>query len=188
MCGRYTSYLDECDELKSIYTVMRQTYPGIRFHSGEIFPTNTVPLLTGQNNGLQPVPGIWGYPGFDGKGVLINARAETASVKPTFAESVQCRRCVVPTTGYFEWSPTKRKYLFRQPEKKILYLAGLYRNYTDGMRFVILTTAANESTADVHPRMPVILTEEMLEPWGYDAKFAQEYLRAAMPSLVKMEA
>ena len=188
MCGRYTGYVDECEELKTIYTEAVRRYPGVKFHSGEIFPTNTVPLLMGHQEGLAPVPGTWGYPGYNGKGVIINARAETAGVKPTFAESLRYRRCVVPTTGYFEWSAEKRKFLFRQPDRTILYLAGLYREYADGLRFVILTTSANASTADIHPRMPVVLGEDMLELWGYDAKFAEWYLQQVMPWMTRMEA
>lgn len=188
MCGRYTGDEDVCEEMKTIYTEYVRRQGEKVLSKGEIFPTNTVPVLTGQKDGLHPVAGIWGYPGYNGNGVIINARAETAGVKPTFADSLRYRRCVVPTTGYFEWSPEKKKYLFRQPEKKMLYLAGLYREYADGMRFVILTTAANASTVDVHPRMPVVLTEDVLEAWGYDAKFAEGYLRETMPALVKMEA
>lgn len=188
MCGRYTGYVDESEEMKTIYMEVTRLRPGAKLHSGEIFPTNTVPLLTGGKDGLQPVPGTWGYPGFNGKGVIINARAETANSKPTFADSLRYRRCIVPTTGYFEWSPVKQKYLFRQPERKMLYLAGLYREYVDGMRFVILTTAANASTVDVHPRMPVILAGDMLEAWGCDAKFAERYLHETMPMLTKAEA
>lgn len=187
MCGRYTGYVDECEELKTIYTEAVRRYPGVKFHTGEIFPTNTVPLLTGQREGLAPVLGTWGYPGDNGKGVIINARAETAGVKPTFAESLRYRRCVVPTTGYFEWSGEKRKFLFRQSGKTMLYLAGLYREYADGVRFVILTTSANASTADIHPRMPVVLGEDMLELWGYDAKFAEGYLLKLMPQMMKTE-
>jgi len=188
MCGRYTGYVDECEELKTIYTEAVRRYPGVKFHSGEIFPTNTVPLMTGQKGELAPVPGTWGYPGYNGKGVIINARAETAGVKPTFADSLRYRRCVVPTTGYFEWSGEKRKFLFRQSGKTILYLAGLYREYADGVRFVILTTAANVSTADVHPRMPVVLGEDILEMWGYDARGAEVYLREAMFRIIRVEA
>lgn len=188
MCGRYTGYVDECEELKTIYTIAGETYPGVRFHSGEIFPTNTVPLLTAKNDILTPIPGIWGYPGYHGRGSIINARAETASEKVTFAESFRTKRCIVPTTGYFEWSAQKRKYLFRRPAKTILYLAGLYREYTDGVRFVILTTAANEYVSDVHPRMPVVLEENSLSLWGQDMSFAEIYLTRSMPYLTRSEA
>lgn len=36
-------------------------------------------------------------------------------------------------------------------------MAGLYNEFAGEPRYVILTTAANESIADVHNRMPVVL-------------------------------
>ena len=34
---------------------------------------------------------------------MVNARMETASTKPTFKESWERRRCIVPASYYFEW-------------------------------------------------------------------------------------
>lgn len=185
MCGRYTGFIDESQELLDIYTAARSLYPDVNFRSGEIFPTNTVPLLTAKNGILSPIPATWGFPGFRGKEVIINARAETAAEKYTFADSLRCRRCIVPTTGYYEWSKEKKKFLFRLPEENILFLAGLYKEYADGVRFVILTTAANPTVADVHHRMPVILGRDHVELWGRDEGFAKEYLVCEMPDLIK---
>ena len=44
-------------------------------------------------------------------------------------------------------------------------MAGIYNEFKDENRFVILTTGANHSIADVHNRMPVILTERNVEDW-----------------------
>ncbi len=185
MCGRYTGFVDESQELLDIYTAARSLYPDTLFHSDEIFPTNTVPLLTAKNDILSPIPATWGFPGFRGKEVIINARAETAAEKYTFAESLQCRRCIVPTTGYYEWSKEKKKFLFRLPEENILFLAGLYNEYADGVHFVILTTAANPTVSDVHHRMPVILGKDQLNLWSCDTSFAKEYLGHEMPELIR---
>ncbi len=185
MCGRYTGFVDESQELLDIYTAAKSLYPDINFRSGEIFPTNTVPLLTAKNGILSPIPAAWGLPGFRGKEVIINARAETAAEKYTFAEYFRRRRCVVPTTGYYEWSKEKKKFLFNRPRQKILYLAGLYNEYADGIRFVILTTAANPTVSDVHHRMPVILGKDQLNLWSCDTSFAKEYLGHEMPDLIK---
>lgn len=40
--------------------------------------------------------------------------------------------------------------------------------YEDGERFVILTTAANESMEPVHDRMPLILEPDEVGPWIWD--------------------
>lgn len=185
MCGRYTGFVDESRELHDIYTAAGLAYPDVNFKSGEIFPTNTVPLLTANGGSLRPAPAAWGFPGFRGKEVIINARAETAAEKYTFAESFRRRRCIVPTTGYYEWSREKEKFLFNRPERKILYLAGLYNEYADGVRFVILTTAANPTVSDVHHRMPVILGKDQLNLWSCDTSFAKEYLGHEMPELIR---
>ncbi|MBQ8552030.1 MAG: SOS response-associated peptidase [Clostridia bacterium] len=186
MCGRYTGYVDDCDELKTIYTAARSAYPETEFAAGEIFPTNTVPLLTSVGGELRPFAATWGFPGFKGKQLIINARAESAVFKPTFAESFRRRRCIVPTTGYFEWAHTddKTKYHIRSAGRDILYLGGLWCRYEDGVRFVILTTAANTSVAHVHHRMPLVLSEDMLIRWSSDAEFAARYAMSAMPAMV----
>ena len=187
MCGRYTGYVEESDELKTIYTAARAAYPDVDLREGEIYPTNTVPLLGVRGGRLLPFPASWGFPGNRGKAVIINARAETAAQRPTFADSFRSRRCIVPTTGYFEWSAEKRKYLFRQPEKKILYLAGLYAPCIDSTRFVVLTTAANESVASVHHRMPVVLEESELAAWVCDMAEARRLMENKRPNLIFAE-
>lgn len=188
MCGRYTGYVDESDELKTIYTAACAAYPSEEFREGEIFPTNCAPLLGVRGGKLSPFPAVWGFPGYRGKEVIINARAETAADRPTFTDSLRSRRCIVPTTGYFEWSKEKRKYLFRQPEKKILYLAGLYAPCIDSTRFVVLTTAANSSVAEVHHRMPVVLRDSELMSWVSDVSSARVLLFNKRPDLICYEA
>jgi len=188
MCGRYTGYVDDCEELKTIYTEAKAAWPKTEFRSGEIYPTHTVPLLAAKDGVLVPFPGYWGFPGFKGSEVIINARCETAAEKPTFADAFRWGRCVVPTTGYFEWDRQKRKFLFNRPHEQILYLAGLYRNDPDRTRFVILTTAANASVRCVHYRMPVILDADTLIRWTVDEQFAQMYVQSEMPEMVRQEA
>lgn len=183
MCGRYTGNDEECEELWAVYQETKNRYPDVKLSRGEIFPTNTVPVLHGQE--LSPFPAIWGYPGFKGKGVIINARAETAAEKYTFKESLLYRRCVIPTTGYIEWDAGKVKYRFNLPDTRMLYLGGFYKPFADGVRFVILTTAPNESVADVHDRMPLIILPEFRQRWIEDTPSAMNYLKAEMPTLVR---
>ena len=52
----------------------------------------------------------WGFPRFDGRGLLINARAETAAERRTFRECVLHRRCVIPAKGFWEWNKFKEKF------------------------------------------------------------------------------
>ncbi len=187
MCGRYVCIEDENVHIGRLYRQLRVSYPTVHLKSGEIFPTDTVPLLCYGGNGslLCPAPGIWGFSGTvharTGKpSLLINARAETASERPLYRESFWRRRCVIPTLGYYEWSPGRVKHRIRA-EGEITYLAGLWRPEGAGVRFVVLTTAASADVAHIHPRMPVILPVSSLRDWVQDANFAVSYLQGEMP-------
>ena len=122
---------------------------------------------------------------FDKKGVIINARAETVFEKKTFRDSVINRRCVIPSTGFYEWDSARRKYLFRLEGTNTLYMAGIYSYYQDEPRFVILTTQANDSMKDVHNRMPLVIYKSEIETWIMDDKATGDILHRVPPMLVK---
>lgn len=88
----------------------------------------------------------WGFPRFQGKGLLINARVEAILDKKTFRDSVLHRRCVIPAHHFYEWCKNKEKYTFQSPKQDAtLFMAGCYQIYNGQNRFVILTTQANAS-------------------------------------------
>ena len=178
MCGRYVCEEDQSIDLAALYRAVRVRRPDVTLKTGEIFPTDTVPLLTGTK--LTPTPAAWGFTGFGGKGILINARAETAAEKPAFAEAVRSGRCIVPATGYFEWNPAKEKYRFRAADGGLLYMAGLVRPAPGGLRFVILTADASPvyAAAAVHPRMPLLIPALSVDDWMRDTAFALACLKA----------
>ena len=185
MCGRY-SLFDEQDnkEIGKILAEINRKYPTHPIRTGEIFPTNTVPVLTIDGKDLSPKLLVWGFPKFTGSGVIINARAETAEEKKTFRQSLFTNRCVVPSTGFYEWDEQKKKYLFRLPGEQTLYMAGLCKEYDGIRRYVILTTAANNSMKAIHNRMPVILPKDKMLLWATDTAAALDYLHNEMPELV----
>ena len=74
----------------------------------------------------------WGFPGFDKKGVIFNARSETALEKKTFRDSVKERRCIIPATGFYEWSEKKDKYFSAPRITEYCFLPG----FTGNMRAV----------------------------------------------------
>ena len=186
MCGRYSLAPEQSKEIAQIVAEVQTRFGVASIHTGEIFPTNTAPILILEKQKMTPKPMTWGFPSFKGKGVVINARGETAMEKPMFRRSMLERRCVVPTTGFYEWDSQKRKYRFRLPGENKLYLAGLWNMFQGEERFVILTTAPNDTIINVHDRMPVLLTDDEATPWLQDAEMASTKLTAQQPGLASV--
>ncbi|MBO0441513.1 SOS response-associated peptidase [Candidatus Enterococcus ikei] len=183
MCGRYFLDPGESEEIDDIIKNIQSKNMDVK--TGEIFPSNNVPLIVGRKNHKVDVEGmIWGFHGFKKSQLLINARAETVTEKKTFASAFSNTRCVFPTTGFFEWNKDKQKFLFNDSHSTSLYLAGFYKNFEDGNRSTILTTAANQSVDQIHERMPLILKKEMIDQWIFDEQFAESYLKEQMPMLI----
>ena len=97
MCGRYCLFEDENEDIREI---LNRTEG--EFKTGEIFPTDKAPVLLWQQNAVNTVAVKWGFPGFKGKGVIINARAETVEEKRIFSNCLQTGRCIIPSTGFYE--------------------------------------------------------------------------------------
>ncbi len=185
MCGRFNVDFEAEKELKKILKELNKKYPGMSPKSGEVFPTDTAAILVDGNEEAKAELSVWGFPQYTGKGVIINARSETAFEKPTFRESMISRRCLIPTTGFYEWDKEKNKYLFNSGNSQILYLAGIYKLYQGISRFVILTTAANASMAMVHHRMPVIVEPEEMATWLAATTEIGSFLSKVPPMLEK---
>jgi len=182
MCARYTIDID-IETIREIFDEIERRYPGVVMSTGEIYPSNTVPVLTKDG----PAPAFWGLKRYDGKGLVINARAETAPEKPMFRDAFRKGRCVIPTTGFFEWTKDKHKikYLFDLPDEQLLYMAGLYDCAENDLCMVVLTHPSNESVSGVHERMPVILTGDQLSLWLTETDDARRIIEMASPQLRK---
>lgn len=175
MCGRY--YIDD-ETAMEIERLVRHLDETIKNQGKKvIYPSNQAPVITGRQEEFAAELFTWGFPGFDKKNLIINARSETVLEKRTFSDSVRTRRCAIPATGFYEWNKNKEKYTFQKPNGTPCYLAGFYKEIEGGIRFVILTTEANGSMKDVHNRMPLILNEQELNDWMFDDTRTEEILR-----------
>ena len=186
MCGRFDVDIEKNKELKKILHTLDRKYPGNRVKQGEVFPTDQAAILIEDPKTHEIVPELskWGFPGFQGKGMIINARSETAMEKATFKESLVLRRCLVPTSGFYEWDEAKNKYLF-QDSSEITYLAGMYNMYKGLNHFVILTTNANPSMEDVHSRMPIVISDGDKEGWIKEREKTTAFLEKVPEALKK---
>ena len=177
MCGRV--YMAPADpELRELVKEMNRSRLAARFRKneneplqaeGEIFPSAVLPAIATSRQGEERVfPMKWGFSG--SKGLLINARAETAAERPAFREAWARHRCVIPASWYFEWEHDERKragqkYALRPETDGLVWLAGLYRMEEGIPVFVILTRAADEGIAWMHDRMPVMLPRGEVSEW-----------------------
>lgn len=111
------------------------------------------------------------------KRMTLNARADTIFSKPSFREPIRSKRCIVPSTGYFEWrheGTRKIPYYIYVKDEPIFSMAGIYDSWLDKSTgevistFSIITTEANPLIDYIHNtkhRMPAILSRKDEEMW-----------------------
>lgn len=199
MCGRY--YVDnESDlvEIRKIFDELSQRYFGQpvleQLRSGEIYPSQVAPVIrpVETTTGIRLLPDLMQW-GFTEPSMLINARAETAEIKPTFRESIRSRRVLIPATSFFEWHMTdendrkKTKLRLYRPDEPVFYMAGIYRPIPHehnplGLpgQFVILTGEANATVSPIHDRMPLIVPRPLLRRYLQDEQAARQILKSAI--------
>lgn len=151
MCGRYTIGTEQKGSriLKILAEADASLPPGLCLtarEGGDIYPTDLTSAIVGSGGEPRAVGMRWGFK--TERGLVINARAETALERPLFRESALERRCLLPALGFYEWNAHKERFLLRRPDGGLLYLAGLYREGEDGIpAYVILTRRQTKKRA-----------------------------------------
>lgn len=181
MCGRY--YVND-ETAREIEAIVRQAdqklsnkiFGNSSFLAREIHPTDIASVIVPNGQKLSCRTQRWGFSGFTDKQVIFNARGESVLEKRMFRESTLHRRIVVPAVWFYEWNQRKEKNIFSSKEQPAIFMAGIYNYDQEEERFVILTTAANESMKPVHDRMPLILEKEEILPWIFNDKKAEQML------------
>ena len=111
MCGRFF-VVDETKE--AIERWFREVKTGLKEEqrTGDIHPTERAAVIFACENGMIADIKRWGFPSFEKKKVLINARTETVLERKMFRESVLSRRIIIPAAGFYEWNSKKEKVTF----------------------------------------------------------------------------
>ena len=164
MCGRY-SLAAPPEELVEAFDVPDLTFDYRPRYN--VAPGQDCPVVAEDRKGRRMGLMRWGLePAWmdrTGSG-FVNARAETVATKPSFRDSFERRRCLVPADGFYEWAKdgrTKTPHWFHPPGGGLVSFAGIW----DGRTFAILTTDANGDVRDVHDRMPVVVAPEARAAW-----------------------
>lgn len=190
MCGRFTqSYTwAEVHAFLSLIGPPQNLRP--RYN---IAPTTTIDVARAGSAGRELVPMRWGLvPGWWKKPIkelpsTFNARAETVAEKPMFRSAFKSRRCIIPASGFYEWTgkPGARvPHYFSSPSGQPMAFAGLWESWRDPescetiLSTTIIVGAANEWMSRFHDRMPVLLDPQDFDEWLCGER-ATELLRPA---------
>ncbi len=141
-------------------------------------------LYSFRNGGTDPITGKFKPPI-----ITLNAIGEELFEKVTYKQSALSRRCLVLSSGFFEWrhvypmskktgkplkTAVKYPYYIYLPDRPFFFMAGIWTPWTDKTTgemvesFAIITTHANPLMAQIHnskKRMPVILNEDLAYEW-----------------------
>lgn len=178
MCSRY--FLD-ADGHVIAYTFNVPVHDRIRKRFN-IAPTQEAPVVRMAESGAREVALLrWGLVPSWAKDLalgnrMINARSETAAGKPSFRHAMKSRRCLVPASGFYEWTGVaghKIPHAITVADQPVFAFAGLWERWHDRAQpdapavetYTLLTTIANRALAAIHDRMPVILSPADHEAW-----------------------
>lgn len=135
-----------------------------------VCPTDAVAVVTADAGARRLRPMRWGFlphwyksPG-DGP-LLINARADSIAGKPAFRAAVRERRCIVPASGFYEWTKgedgARLPWYIARADGAPLALAAIWQDWDEAgaplATVALVTTEASQAMAAIHHRMPVIL-------------------------------
>lgn len=102
----------------------------------------------------------------------INARVETVHEKPSFRSAFRQRRCLIPVDGWYEWTGSgrdKQAWYMHAADDGLVTLAGLWERWETRAEaietFTVITREAVGPLADVHHRMPAVLTPDAWTAW-----------------------
>jgi putative SOS response-associated peptidase YedK len=174
VCGRFVTDIPP-EELAKIFGLVEAPKLEPRFN---VAPTQLSAVVRNQGDRNRLDLLKWGFvPGWSKDlsfgSHLINARSESVAEKPVFRHAIKYRRCIIPASGFYEWSHSgsrKQPYYIRMADQTPMCMAGVWELWKapDGSEletFAILTTAANKLVEPIHDRMPVILHPDRFTLW-----------------------
>lgn len=176
MCGRFSLTLP-ADAMAQLFDALpSNALPEVPNYN--ICPTNLVHAVHTQERQRRLVAMRWGFlPHWyktenDGP-LLINARAETIAEKPAFKAACRERRCLIPATGFYEWTKddagNRLPWYIHPADADVLAFAGIWQDWErDGVAHgtcAIVTTGANATMSAIHHRQPVTLHPDDWALW-----------------------
>ena len=175
MCGRFAITLPDESMAQLFDATLANDLPDIPNYN--VCPTTQIHVVTGGDT-RHLLPMRWGfipvwYKKPNGGPLLINARSETIAEKPAFKKAVRETRCLIPCSGFYEWTRledgTKLPWYIYRRDGEPMVFAAVWREWeADGdviRTCAMVTTAATGPMAEIHHRTPVILEPENWALW-----------------------
>lgn len=196
MCGRYANFLAEQELIDAfeVAVIADEARLAPRYN---IAPTQDTSIVVARHeSGRSLELAKWGLvpswakdPSIGSR--MFNARSETVAEKPSFRAAFAKRRCLVPASGYYEWTTeagVKTPHFIHRADGAPLAFAGLFEFWRDKSlgdeapwlaSCSIVTCAARGDMKEIHDREPVMLGDEAADAW-LDAESTQDDLFAAI--------
>jgi putative SOS response-associated peptidase YedK len=205
MCGRFALTLPN-DAMAQLFAAQ----PANDLPQGpnyNICPTNQVHVVSAGGGSRRLVAMRWGflphwYKTETAGPLLINARAETLAQKPAFAEACRKRRCLIPASGFYEWTKdaqgSRLPWYIQRHDGQPLAFAGIWQDWgqpggqdcgqhDSQATCAIVTTAANQTLLPIHHRMPLMLEPRDWPLWlGESGKGAASLMQPGPEGLHRM--
>ena len=178
MCGRFTQFYTwaEVHAAMNLLGAPRNLRP--RYN---IAPTTQVDVVRLDAEGRREmvtmrwglIP-VWWKKAAKDVPATFNARAETVARKPMFRSAFKHRRCIIPASGFFEWTGGKGEkvpHLFSAADgSPVLAFAGLWETWRDPegeevLSCTIVVSGASDWMTAYHDRMPVLLGADQFDAW-----------------------
>jgi putative SOS response-associated peptidase YedK len=131
-----------------------------------VCPTATVPVVTSDAGGRRLRAMRWGLiPSWyktptDGP-LIINARSDTVARKPAFREAIRQRRCILPASGFYEWSAgpnnTRLPWYITRSDGQPMAFGALWTRWGDIDTVAVVTLDGGPNMVAIHDREPLIL-------------------------------
>jgi putative SOS response-associated peptidase YedK len=192
MCGRFAITLPPDAMAQLFAAVPANDLPAVP--NFNVCPTNRVHVISGGEAGRRLVSMRWGflphwYKTPADRPLLINARAETIAEKPAFRAACRARRCLIPATGFYEWTKDaegrRLPWYIHHADGAPIAFAGIWQNWDKGENALptcaIVTTGSAGRIGDIHHRMPVTVAPQDWPLWLGEAGKGAARLMAAAP-------
>ena len=175
MCGRFAITIPS-DVMSQLFNAQPvNDLPDVP--NFNVCPTNFIHVVTYNGLGRKLESLRWGfvpnwYRELNGGPLLINARSETIAKKPAFSNASRARRCLIPCSGFYEWSKdaegNKIPWFIRRNDDAPMVFGGVWQEWSDESGIIktcaIVTTASNRKLSMIHHRLPLVLERS---DWGF---------------------